>query len=184
LVAGRRIWIVIWYQLWRATWANGQDARMYLVFKNLGEILNPWRGRNSERLSMGIRFPIPSELMSVPHHVTFWLDAAHAAVRASADARPFAFWTSAEASRAAVAECHLFLFLREPTTRTFAYLLRPDLNSDFICELDSDGGDALTAARDALPSRIRTLLGNGDASLRDLLRGIEAADATALSRQS
>jgi type VI secretion system ImpM family protein len=171
-------------RLWRVSFGDDDAFSMYLVFKNLAEILSPWRGRSPERLAMGLRFPLPRPTETLSHVVTFWLDIAHATVHARANARPFFFWTSPDANGTAIKDYHLFLFLREPTTRSFAYFLRPDLNSDFICELDRDGRAEIDAARAALPTRIRHLLEAPDTSLRALLQAIENVDLkTAESRR-
>jgi type VI secretion system ImpM family protein len=45
-------------QLWRGLFDRFDDARKYLLFKNLTEILLPYRGRDAAKLTLGLRFPL------------------------------------------------------------------------------------------------------------------------------
>jgi type VI secretion system ImpM family protein len=162
--------------LWSEGWGEQEQDRKFLVMKNLSDILTPLRGRNPERLAMGIRFRLPRHGPTVHQHVSFWLEVAHAAAQAGVNTRPFIFWTSPEANREAISESHLYVFLREPTARTFAYLLRPDLKSDFICELEAYGAPRGQPVREVLPAQIRTLLETDGSSLRELIRAVVSID--------
>jgi type VI secretion system ImpM family protein len=164
-------------RMWREGWGEQQQDEKFLVIKNLADILTPLRGRNPERLAMGIRFRVPRQGPTVHQHVSFWLEVAHAAAQAGVNTRPFIFWTSPEANREAISESHLYVFLREPTARTFAYLLRPDLKSDFICELEVAGTPRGRPAREVLPAPLRMLLETDHSSLRELIRAIVSIDA-------
>jgi hypothetical protein len=86
-------------------------------------------------------------------------------------ARPYLFWTApavGETPRAAT-PTHLFLFLRQPTARSVMHFLRPDLTSDFICEVDVEGAGDPAAVRSALPAALRAALCAGEMSLHELL---------------
>jgi type VI secretion system ImpM family protein len=162
-------------RLWQDGW-GALDDRKFQVIRNLADILTPLRGRNPERLALGLRFRVPNNGPSVHQHVSFWLEVAHAAAQAGVNTRPFIFWTSPEANPDHVSERHLYVFLREPSARTFAYLLRPDLKSDFICEVELDGAPRSRPAREVLPSALRVLLETDRTSLRELIRAMVAVE--------
>jgi type VI secretion system ImpM family protein len=151
-------------RLWK-----GREDRLFLVFSNLLEILRPLRGRNASRLALGLRFPIDASHPA--HDVSLWTEAA-LRVMSATGARPFLFWTSPSAPEAALAPATgatLFLFLRQPTARSIMHFLRPDLASDFICGLDTDGLRDVSRAHAALPSAFATALSTGEMSLAQLL---------------
>ena len=153
-------------RLWK-----GEPDRVFLVFKNLLEVLAPFRGRNSARLALGLRFPIASQVANASHDVSLWTEAALRLMSATG-ARPFLFWTAPPAPEAALAPASaasLFLFLRQPTARSVMHFLRPDLTSDFICAVDTDGVANVSGARAALPTTFASSLAAGEMSLAQLL---------------
>ena len=153
-------------RLWK-----GDEERVFLVFKNLLDVLVPLRGRNTARLALGLRFPISVEPTLASEDVSLWTDAALRVMSASV-ARPFLFWTAPRAPGAAPASASVadfFLFLRQPTARSVMHFLRPDLASDFICNVATDGVVDLSRARSVLPAAIASALAAGDMSLSQLL---------------
>jgi hypothetical protein len=153
-------------RLWK-----GNEDRVFLVFKNLLEVLAPFRGRNSARLALGLRFPIAAEATHAGHDVSLWTEAALRLMSATG-ARPFLFWTAPgapEAAPAPASAASLFLFLRQPTARSVMHFLRPDLTSDFICAVDTDGLADVSRARAALPAPFAASLAAGEMSLAELL---------------
>ena len=153
-------------RLWKT-----DNERVFLVFKNLLEVLAPVRGRNAARLALGLRFPIASDPAHTSHDVSLWTEAALRLMSATG-ARPFLFWTAPRALEAGpvpASSANLFLFLRQPTARSVMHFLRPDLASDFICAVDTDGVRDLSRARSALPPGFAAALAAGDMSLAQLL---------------
>jgi type VI secretion system ImpM family protein len=153
-------------RLWKA-----DEERVFLVFKNLLDVLVPLRGRNAARLALGLRFPIDVEPERASHDVSLWTEAALRVMSAS-DARPFLFWTAPRAPGPATASAPVadfFLFLRQPTARSVMHFLRPDLASDFICNVATDGVTELSRARSVLPVAFSSALATGDMSLSWLL---------------
>ena len=152
-------------RLWAA-----DGERVLLAFRNLVEVLAPFRGRTPTRLALGLRFPITAEAPQAARDVSLWTDAALRMMNARG-ARPYLFWTAptiGETPRAA-ASAHFFLFLRQPTARSVMHFLRPDLTSDFICAVDVEGAGDPAAVRSALPAALRTALSAGEMSLHGLL---------------
>lgn len=155
-------------RLWK-----GEDERVFLVFRNLLEVLRPLRGRNASRLALGLRFPIDGE--HTPRDVSLWTETA-LRIMSAAGARPFLFWTAPPVPGAALAPASaatLFLFLRQPTARSIMHFLRPDLASDFICALDTDGLQQMSRARAALPTAFANSLAGAETSLAQLLEMLE-----------
>ena len=148
-----------------------KDDRVFLVFKNLLDVLTPLRGRNVARLALGLRFPIVAEPTHSSHDVSYWAEAALRLMSATG-VRPFLFWTAPgapEAASGSAAVANFFLFLRQPTARSVMHFLRPDLTSDFICAVDGDGVAGLSRARSALPPAFSSALAAGDITLAELL---------------
>ncbi len=154
----------LWSRLWGA--GRADDERPFVVFHNLLDTLLPLRGRNPERLALGLRFPVALDAGGAPlaHAASFWLDAAFRLV-GGRGVRPFVFWTAPampnEPSRpgnGAAPPAHLFLFLRQPTARSVLHLLRPDLDSEIIYEMDRIGPDRRSPARAALPPWLGAML--------------------------
>jgi type VI secretion system ImpM family protein len=150
---------------------SGERDRMCLVFRNLLEVLRPIRGRNASRFALGLRFPI--DAAQAPRDVSLWTEAAFRVMSATG-ARPFLFWTvppppAPDAALSHPSAATLFLFLRQPTARSIMHFLRPDLASDFICALDTDGLHDISRARAALPTAFANALATGDMSLAQLL---------------
>jgi type VI secretion system ImpM family protein len=150
---------------------TGERERVFLVFRNLLEVLRPVRGRNASRLALGLRFPI--DAAHAARDVSLWTEAA-LRVMSATGARPFLFWTAPPPPTPAAALMHtpaatLFLFLRQPTARSIMHFLRPDLASDFICALDTDGLQEVSRARAALPTAFANSLAAGDMTLAQLL---------------
>ncbi|MEO6527587.1 MAG: type VI secretion system-associated protein TagF [Gemmatimonadaceae bacterium] len=170
-------------RMFERLWGAPEDERVLLTFKNLLDVLLPLRGRNAARLAPGLRFPLLTTRPELQYTTSFWLDAAFILTRASSS-RPFAFWTAtSEVTSHVVAangngsgamphhasQAHLFLFLREPSSRSVLHLLRPDINSDVICEVDVDGIEQIVRARASLPSSLARALVTEDTKLRALL---------------
>ena len=153
-------------RLWTA-----DPERLFLVFKNLLEVLAPVRGRNVTRLALGLRFPIAADPAQAGHDVSLWAEAALRVMSATGP-RLFLFWTAPGTPGAAPASATVassFLFLRQPTARSVMHFLRPDLTSDFICAVDSDGAGELSRARRALSPAFSSALAAGEMSLAQLL---------------
>jgi type VI secretion system ImpM family protein len=153
-------------RLWK-----GDAERVFLLFKNLLEVLAPFRGRNLARLALGLRFPIAADAAHAGDDVSLWTEAALRLMSATG-ARPFLFWTAPtalEVAPAPASAASLFLFLRQPTARSVMHFLRPDLTSDFICAVDTDGVSDVSRARSALPAGFAASLAAGEMSLAQLL---------------
>ena len=173
-------------ELWSRLWDDAGDERAAAVFANLLDVLLPLRGRNPERLALGLRFPAAPERPQLEYTVSFWLEATFRIVGARAP-RPFLFWT-APAGRAGDGEptvataSHLFTFLRQPTARSVLHLLRPDLDGDCIHEMDADGPGRAARRGDALPAWLAAALAARETSLGELLQllGAQGVELPAL----
>ena len=138
------------------------DPRKFLLYKNLGEILLPWRGKAPLRLSLGLRFPLGAETAL---SASFWLQTCGRLLQNPALALNY-FWTAAGENQPA----YLFVFFRRPPASALAQLLQPDLPNDNICALEAEGQDQLTPAGDNLPKTWRALLENKTLTLQDFLQ--------------
>jgi type VI secretion system protein ImpM len=100
------------------------------VFESLADLLIPFRQRPIVRLSLGIRFPLSAAPGGSFLESSFWLDASMRMVKQQAVA-PLVFWTTGGIGAGGSA----YLFFRPPSPKVFVNLLKPELESDAICNL-------------------------------------------------
>jgi len=150
--------------LWRGLFDRFDDRRKYLLFKNLTEILLPYRGRDAAKLMLGLRFPLMADAARREHEVNFWLQATQQLLR-DPDFLPLLFWSAPEGKK----RPYLFLFFRPPAVKNFVQLVQPDLPSDIICELEEEGRDKIDSARSALLAPFHALLETPAMTLRTVL---------------
>ncbi|MGH7601379.1 MAG: type VI secretion system-associated protein TagF, partial [bacterium] len=123
---------------WQQLFGNFNDPRKYLLFKNLNEILQPFRQGDPSHLTLGLRFPLGTNEKATGHDAAFWQQVCMRLLRYPGIV-PVAFWTVPEVGKNA----HLFLFFRPPAAKNFVQLVQPDLPSDIVCELEEEGKDKI-----------------------------------------
>lgn len=150
---------------WQRALGNFSDPRKYLLFKNLCEILLPYRQGRLDELTLGLRFPLTNDAEFATYDVSFWIQMSLELARNSSFI-PIYFWSQPEPGKKAF----LFLFFRTPSAKSFVQLLRPEIASDGICELDEEGRDKIILAEQALPSLYRSLLQRPELTLKEFLQ--------------
>ncbi len=150
---------------WKLLFGESGDLKKYLLFKNLCEILLPYRQGTLHELALGLRFPLAAEAPAAAYEASFWIQASLELARNPGFA-PVYFWSLPAAGKKA----RLFLFFRTPAAKNFVHLLRPDLASDSICELEEEGRDKIESAEQALPSLYRGLLQRPELTLKEFLQ--------------
>ena len=144
------------------------NPRKYLVFKNLADILHPFRSRSVHRLNLGLRFPLTADPSTTSYEVCFWTQVCFTLLGFSHFA-PILFWASPQQGTPG----HLFLFFRQPSGRTFVQLLKPDVESEVICVVGEEGKDKLATVKQALSHDYRELLDSGNETLSQFLHGVK-----------
>lgn len=150
---------------WQSLFGDFCDLRKYLLCKNLCEILLPFRQTRLDELKLGLRFPLSADAESAAYGVSFWIQMSLELARSSSFT-PIYFWNLPEPGRKAF----LFLFFRPPSAKSFVQLLRPEIASDGICELDEEGRDKIILAEQVLPSLYRGLLQRPALTLKEFLQ--------------
>ena len=143
------------------------NPRKYLVFKNLADVLPPFRSRSLLRLNLGLRFPLSADDGATSYEVCFWVYMCQAFLGATSFT-PILFWTRPQSEKSG----HLFLFFRQPSSKNFLQLLKPEAESETVCVVDRDGGDRIANISQTLPHPYRSLLESGDSTLGQFLQGI------------
>lgn len=137
------------------------------LFESLADLLLPFRQRPIVRLSLGIRFPLSAASGRSSLETSFWLDASVRMVKQQAVA-PLLFWTTGGSGLGGTA----YLFFRPPSPKVFVNLVKPELESDTICNLQR------FARGDGAPVRYATLLREDSLQLNVLLERLAAVSQT------
>ena len=144
-----------------------ENPRKYLLFKNLADVLPPFRSRSLLRLNLGLRFPLSANDTATSYEVCFWIHLCQAFLGGISFA-PILFWTRSEGEQPG----HLFLFFRQPSSKNYLQILKPEAESETICVVDQDGGDRMTSISEALPHLYRSLLDSGGSTMGQFLLGV------------
>jgi type VI secretion system ImpM family protein len=154
-------------EFWTALLGRFDDPLKFLIFKNLSEILLPWRDKTPRRLSLGLRFPLGVAGPMMPLSASFWLQMSLRLLRSPRLMSNY-FWTAAAEDRPS----YFFLFFRRPSAGAFASLLQPDLQNDHLCALEIEGLEKLADAANNLPAAWPALLENPKLSLQEFLQSL------------
>lgn len=138
---------------WKALWSDPEDPRKYLIFKNLGETLQPFKSRGVHRLTLGLRFPLSGNNQAAAFEVCFWAQVCLTMLDASS-LIPVLFWSTPREGSSQ----HLYIFFRQPSARTFLQLLRPDVASESICVVDEEGKEKLATLPGSFSTQYRSLV--------------------------
>jgi type VI secretion system protein ImpM len=139
---------------WEKTFADPHDARKFLVFENLREVLKPFKNRTPTHHAPGLRFPLPSMNSHFHYEVTFWLHIMQC-LHGHPFEIPVMFWTAPHVT----GPRYLFIFFAQPKAKDFLHLLKPELESDTICILEENGLEK------GLPDNFKSLLDKHDQML-------------------
>ncbi len=152
-------------QFWEDVLGSADDPRRFRLIKNLTEILLPLRGHPTLPLTLGLRFPLGQNGVSVHRAVCFWILAA-SRMLGDPPLSPNAFWGSHRGGE----ERFLFLYLRPPASKNMIQLVRPGEENDTVCHLDEEGRDiSPDTALSGLSPELRSVFLEGQASLSDFL---------------
>ncbi len=143
------------------------DPRKYLLFKNLVDVLQPFRSRSLLRLNLGLRFPLSTDASTTSYEVCFWVHTCLALLGSSLFT-PILFWAPPQPGKAG----HMFLFFRQPSARSYLQILKPDAESETICVVDQDGNDRVATSSQTLSASLRSLLDAGNRTLGQFLHDI------------
>ena len=144
------------------------DGRKYRLFKNVLDIVLPFQGQDSVRMSYGLKFPLGTKPDALAFHAAFWVELCLRLMEYP-DVTPSLFWTAGYNPEAA-GEPELFLFMDPPRPRAFSHLVMPDAESDYICDLVRMGDQNAAEAALAIPDAYGEMLETERLSLWDFLR--------------
>lgn len=157
-----------WGVFAEAVWDDFEDARKYVLFKNLVDALVPLRRGVPARCSLGLRFPL-SERARAAHAVAFWTELALALLGAP-NVAPTAFWSTG--TLAAARGPTLLLFLRPPAANAFVHLMTARVATDNVCDLEAAGRSRAARAALGIPARYGRLIESPERTLHDLLQAV------------
>lgn len=140
-------------QFWTSLFDSFTDPRKFLVMKNLGDTLQPFKHRGLHRLTLGFRFPLSNDSRSSGFEVGFWLQLCQAML-GSFPGTPILFWNAPQNGTRG----YLFVFFRPPSPKAYLKLLRPEVENEAVCVVDEEGKEKNTNVAQALPNDVRTLL--------------------------
>jgi type VI secretion system ImpM family protein len=139
-----------------------EDARKYLLFKNLKEVLRP----PHHKVAWGVRFPLSPQHEWIAYEACFWLQVSLRRL-GNPPVIPVFFWTAMEENRPKPA--YLYLFLRRPSSRVFDLLVNPQWECEAICKLDEENKDKINPVTGPLSPAYRDMLENPRMNLQEVL---------------
>ncbi len=142
-----------------------EDQRKYLLIKNLLDVLLPLRRQDLGRINLGLRFPLGADPNTRSHEACFWLNAC-SRLLGNPVMTPILFWSAPLVEKKA----HLYFYFRPPSAKNFLQLVRPETQSDSVCELEEEGLANLAGAEQGLAAPYRTLLQTPGVSLSEFLQ--------------
>jgi type VI secretion system ImpM family protein len=139
-----------------------EDARKYLLFKNLKEVLRP----PHHKVASGVRFPLSAQGELIAYEACFWLQVSLRLLD-NPPVIPIFFWTVVEEKNPKPA--YLYFLLRRPSSHLFDLLVNAQWESETICKLDEEGKEKMGAAAENLPPAYRDMLERPRMNLQEVL---------------
>ncbi|MCI0695667.1 type VI secretion system-associated protein TagF [candidate division KSB1 bacterium] len=139
-----------------------EDARKYLLFKNLKEVLRP----PHHKVAWGVRFPLSPLRELIAYEACFWLQVS-LRLLGNPPVIPIFFWTVAEESKPKPA--YLYFFLRRPSSHLFDLLINAQWESEAVNKLDENDKEKMSAAAEVLPPAYRDMLERPRMNLQEVL---------------
>ena len=151
--------------LWNGIFGDFEDQRKYLIFYNLTEILLPFRNKQINNFTLGLKIPIVPENKFFYLNISFWIDVCFK-LTGNANIKPFLFWSK----KSTETERYLILFLNQPSHNNYAHFINPSHIIDSICLTDSEGN--IENCMQSLNDKYKSILEQKDLSLSELLQNI------------
>jgi hypothetical protein len=139
-----------------------EDARKYLLFKNLKDVLRP----PHHKVACGVRFPLSPQREFIAYEACFWLQLS-LRLLGNPPVIPIFFWTVAEENKPKPA--YLYFFLRRPSSHVFDLLVNAQWESEAVNKLDEKDKEKMGAAAEALPPAYRDMLEKPRMNLQEVL---------------
>lgn len=141
---------------WVSLFGSFDDPRKYLCIKNLFGVLAPLRGYEPARLSMGLRFPGPSQKSGVTptFAASVWTTLSKAVIGEESLSGSWLFWDNSYES----INPGLYLFFRVPVASMFTGMLNPNARPETMWNLETMTADRIGEARDSLGPAISSVL--------------------------
>jgi type VI secretion system ImpM family protein len=152
---------------WERLWGHPEDARKYLLFKNLIDIALPLRGGVPPGYPLVLRFPISPGAQAHEYETSFWLEACIRLFQGN-DITPSFFWTYPDPG--GQTEPCVLVTLRSPAPRLFAYLVSADMDNDNLCVLEQMGRERAAMAALSIPSHYGAMLESDQLTMWDFLQ--------------
>ena len=140
--------------------------RVFLLFMNLLELVEPLKGNVPEHFTLGFRFPASQVLSSAAAYSSFWLEMLGTIIE-DVDMNPTLFWRLSGANNLPTSS--LLTFLRQPTAKVFFDMIPVERESDYICDMIEINEHKLDRAGSIIPSSLKSTLESSGALMRDLL---------------
>ena len=150
---------------WSRLFGNFDDDRKYLLFYNLRAILLPFRDKQINNFTLGLKIPIISDSEFIFPNISFWIDVCLKFVD-NTNILPYLFWFINSRTE----EKYLILFLNQPPHDNYAHLINPQYLMDNICLTEKEGN--IEKCMLSLEDKYRTLLEQKEISLAEFLRQI------------
>lgn len=149
-------------KLWNRLFGTFEDERKYLIFYNLVEILSPFRNRQINNFTLGLKIPIVSESKFIFVNISFWIDVCLRLVE-NVNLQPYLFWSQNPKTDVG----YLTLFMNQPPYDNYTHLIDQTYLMDNICFTDKEGNTE--NAKKFLGSKYLSLIENKELSLADFL---------------
>ncbi|MEM1128484.1 MAG: type VI secretion system-associated protein TagF [Bacteroidota bacterium] len=146
-----------------AIWGHFDDSGKYLLFKNITDVLLPFRSEPSLNIAFGMRFPLPSG-ETMLHAAAFWWELCYRLTQRRVE-RPSCFWTAS----AKAADPFLLFFFQPPPPAAIPELLAVQQDDDRICNLTQMGAANAVEAALSIPPHYGTVIESEHISLWEFL---------------
>ena len=151
-------------EFWNQIGSSSENSSKYLLFKNLNDILSPFRNQDISNLSLGLRFPLSN---GDKHYfeTAFWI---HTSMQICNKFNfvPFVFWSTQ------VPYC--VLYFKKPSASDFTSLIKPEMDWDTICVLDREGNRENLL--DNIPNEYKSIFQIPNLTLSGFLQELKTID--------
>jgi len=144
----------------KSLWDNDTEDRKYTFLHNIVRMGKYLREVDPGIIDFGYRFPLQSESYDAFIVGSYWLQLFSRFI-SGRTVHPFIFWDAK----------NMFLFFRQPAPVVYSFMMKPDLISDVIYRMDSDGGQEVIDHRHS--PQVLNILNTNNITLEQFLETVE-----------
>ncbi|MCI0515321.1 type VI secretion system-associated protein TagF, partial [candidate division KSB1 bacterium] len=141
-----------------------ESDRKYLIFNNLMVLLGQLRNQNTQRFSLGLQLPLSRQSRQWSFESAVWLEIIFGYL-GRAHSEPVFFWNLDSRED----QPYLFLFLRPPPPKFLIHLIRPDLDSELVCNLATEGISRITEIKQKMDVTLKNWLDSPSMALTEFI---------------